>query len=262
MIKLPLLFRRRVITKLRRTDSEKIGELIRKLRPLLSGIDLVRLGSNSDGGYVLPDDLNGIAACFSPGVGNMSGFEKDCADRGMSVFLADGTVDSPAMTNDKFHFIKKNIGAVNTDNCITLDKWVADSLSQEGADLLLQMDIEGSEYETFLSISESLMKRFRIMVVEFHWLHLLCSRPFFALVAPVFDKILQTHDCIHIHPNNYDMPKRKFSLDIPPTMEFTFLRKDRMRGSGGYASVFPHKLDSDNGKDRPALLLPPCWQGE
>ena len=32
--------------------------------------ELVRLGGNNDGGYLLPNDLEGITACFSPGVDN------------------------------------------------------------------------------------------------------------------------------------------------------------------------------------------------
>lgn len=50
---------------------------------------LIRLGPMSYEGYLIPDDLEGIEACFSPSVGFNSIFEKDCADRGMKVFLAD-----------------------------------------------------------------------------------------------------------------------------------------------------------------------------
>lgn len=37
--------------------------------------DLIRLGPNGDGGYLVPDDLTGIEACFSPGVCATSEFE-------------------------------------------------------------------------------------------------------------------------------------------------------------------------------------------
>ena len=59
-------------------------------------VDLVRIGPTDDGGYLLPDVLDGIEACFSPGVGTCSDFELACAERGMQVFLADATVDGPA----------------------------------------------------------------------------------------------------------------------------------------------------------------------
>lgn len=258
MIKLSPFFN---TVKVKRTDAAAIGQLIRKLQPLSPGMELIRFGPNKDGGYLLPDDLDGIAACFSPGIGNVSAFERDCADKGMSIFMADKSVDAPVEMHDKFHFVKKNIGAINADDCITLDKWVADSLPQESADLLLQIDIEGGEYETFLATSESLMKRFRIIVAEFHWLNSLCTSPFFNIASRAFYKILHTHDCVHIHPNNCAPPKRRFSPDIPPVMEFTFLRKDRMCGDGGFASTFPHPLDFDNVQKHAPVLLPQCWWG-
>ena len=102
------------------------------------------------------------------------------------------------------------------------------------------------------------MGRFRIIVGEFHSLGFLTFRPFFAFAAAAFNKVLQTHDCVHIHPNNYTSMK---TPGIPSSMEFTFLRKDRMRGGGEFADEFPHSLDCDNGQDRPPLILPACWRG-
>ena len=43
------------------------------LTPHHCGIDLVRIGPDEDGGYLLPDDLNGIEALFSPGVSETLG---------------------------------------------------------------------------------------------------------------------------------------------------------------------------------------------
>ena len=77
------------------TDKRRIQALLAKLHPLTTAAPLLRLGPVGDGGYLLPDDLAGIEACFSPGVGLISGFEKDCADRGLSVYLADASVEHP-----------------------------------------------------------------------------------------------------------------------------------------------------------------------
>jgi len=93
------------------TAKSSIQELLRKLRPLRSPKPLIRLGPNGDGGYVVPDDLTNVSACFSPGVSDVSGFEKDCANRGMKVFLADKSVDGPAEPDRAFHFSKKYLGA-------------------------------------------------------------------------------------------------------------------------------------------------------
>ena len=52
-------------------------------------------------------------------------------------------------------------------------------------DAILQMDIEGNEYEVLLDFEEVLMKRFRILVIEFH--------QFYDLTTPFGHKIIQGH---------------------------------------------------------------------
>ncbi len=239
------------------TDKKSLQALVRKLSPTLRGGDLIRLGPKGDGGYLVPDDLAGVEACFSPGAGLIAEFEKECAELGMKVFLADASVDKPAASHPLFHFTKKHVGAITNDSFMTVDDWVTSSLPGSATDLMLQIDIEGYEYETFLSISDSLMRRFRIIVAEFHNLDGLWNQPFFRLASRGFEKILQTHTCVHIHPNNCCGAMNKAGIIIPRVAEFTFLRNDRLR-QPTCALVFPHPLDFDN-TSNPPLALPACW---
>jgi hypothetical protein len=239
------------------TSKQELRELISKLAPVNSGKKLLRLGPKGDGGYLVPDDLDGIEACFSPGVCLVSGFEKDCADRGIKVFMADRSVDQPAAMHELFHFTKKYVGVTTNEDFMTIDNWVSLSMPGSKSDLILQIDIEGYEYENILAMSDSLMNRYRIIVAEFHDLDQLWSYPFFRLASRALDKILQTHSCVHIHPNNIQPPLKKQGLSIPPSLEFTFLRNDRLTDRT-YANIFPQPLDSDN-SDKPHLVLPACW---
>lgn len=59
----------------RRTPEIEMGKFLQKLRATSSQADLIRVGGPVDGGYWIPDDLEGIQAVFSPGVGNLSEFE-------------------------------------------------------------------------------------------------------------------------------------------------------------------------------------------
>ena len=239
------------------TNREKLQSIIHRLSTISTDKELIRLGPKCDGGYLVPDDLKGIEACFSPGVSTVSGFEKDCADLGMKVYLADHSVEKPAKSHEQFCFSKKFIGVTTSDDFMTLDDWVEGSLSEQDSDLLLQIDIEGYEYEVFLSASDALMRRFRIIIAEFHGLAQLWNRPFFNLASRVFDKILQTHSCVHIHPNNCCGSIKKAGLEIPRVMEFTFLRSDRIERSS-CQSIFPNPLDCDNTR-KTTLSLPSCW---
>jgi hypothetical protein len=242
------------------TEPDQLRQLIRKLAPVKSDTDLIRLGPAGDGGYLVPNDLVGIDSCFSPGVSFVSGFEKDCAEKGMKVFLADRSVDGPAENHPYFSFTKHFIGAFPDEGYLTLDGWVADSIPSVDTELMLQIDIEGFEYEVFLSASEALMKRFRIIVVEFHELDKLYRSSFFRFAGRAFEKILSTHTCVHIHPNNVFPPVEHHGLVIPPIMEMTFIRNDRLVQKTKYASDFPHPLDADC-TDNPELILPECWKG-
>ncbi|MDZ7317271.1 MAG: FkbM family methyltransferase [candidate division KSB1 bacterium] len=241
------------------TPKSEVEHLIRSLWPLRGGKELIRLGPSGDGGYLVPDDLEGIVACYSPGVSTVSGFEWECAERGMQVFLADASVDKPAVDHPRFHFTKKFIGAFDEGEFTTLSRWVDAAALPPQTDFLLQMDIEGYEYETLLSTPIDLMQRFRIIVIEFHWLDQLWNRPFFRIASRAVHKLLLTHACVHIHPNNCRPTLSHLGLEIPEYAEFTFYRRDRITDTG-FANRFPHPLDCDNTDDLP-VPLPKCWYG-
>ena len=240
----------------RRTDPAAVAGLIAELRPVAGGRELIRLGPPGDGGSLVPDDLEGIGSCFSPGVDRECRFELDCAARGMRVFMADASVAGPPVAEASLDFLPKYLGAVADETTIPLDEWVAGSDAPAG-DMLLQMDIEGHEYATLLATSPALLDRFRILVIEFHDLVQLFNRPFFGLARSTFRKLLRHHACVHLHPNNCCGQETIAGIAIPRVMEFTFLRRDRIvPGAAAWRS--PHALDRDNAA-RPPLPLPRVW---
>lgn len=244
-----------------RTPAASLRALLQALRPVEPGIELVRIGPDKDGGYLVPDDLDGIRHVFSPGVSTESGFEAQLAERGMQVFLADYSVDGPAVPHPRFVFDKRYVGCMTDERYLTLDDWHAAKLGADSsAELLLQMDIEGAEYETLLAASPQLLGKFRIMVIEFHSLGQLWNEPFFALASRAFAKLLATHAVVHIHPNNCCGSVKSAGIELPRIAEFTLLRRDRLRSSG-YRTTFPHPLDRPNVAKKP-LHLAPCWYSE
>ncbi|MFT4581413.1 MAG: hypothetical protein ACI915_000145 [Gammaproteobacteria bacterium] len=241
-----------------RTDRVALAELINSLRPIDAGFDLLRLGPEGDGGYLIPDDINGIEYAFSPGVSTESGFEASLVERGMQVFLADYSVDGPGQASDKFSFEKKYIGSFADPSHMTLDVWKTSTIGDYASDLLLQMDIEGAEFEALLNTSDSLLCQFRVLVIEFHYLHQLWNKPWFLIVKRVFEKLLANHSVVHIHPNNGSGSFKSRGLEIPRVAEFTFIRNDRIKQRQP-ATIFPHPLDRDNKRRKKTMVLPPCW---
>lgn len=240
-----------------RTSAAELRALIGSLRPLDSGIELIRLGPAGDGGYLVPDDLDGIEYAFSPGVSTESGFESALTSRGMRVFLADGSVAEPPVADPGFVFERKFVGCLSDDRYMTLDDWKRRAIPGHDGDLLLQMDIEGAEFEALLNASDALLAQFRIMVIEFHYLQQLYNKSFYVIVSRLFEKLLKQHGVVHIHPNNCCGSVRGAGFEVPRVVEFTFLRNDRFRRREPRRD-FPHPLDADNTRKR-TLPLPACW---
>lgn len=242
------------------SDLDEVRKLIGSLAPVAIEQALIRIGGEADGGYLIPDDLSGIAAAISPGVSTEIGFDIEMAKLGIDVIMADASVAGPPEENACFHFHQKYVDVFEDEHNIRLDSLCASNGAQGKDDLILQMDIEGAEYRVLLDTNVETLKRFRIMVIEFHLLDRMFARFPFHMIRAVFQKLLQFHNVVHIHPNNGFKPVTRSGLDIPPVMEFTFYRKDRFTVSEGRSLEFPHYLDRDNLAHCPSLVLPHCWQ--
>ncbi len=238
-------------------DKRQLSEFIRGLSPMHASLPMKRFGPAKDGGYVMPDDLEEVGGCISPGVSDECGFDREVADLGIDVHLADATVSGPPLSHPRFHFCRKHLDTFDSPETITIDNFC--KTIAPGKDLILQMDIEGAEYRVLNSASDELLSRFRIMLIEFHDLGHLFSKFGFQEIGAVFRRLLRTHNVVHIHPNNLAHIVSSGLIVIPEVMEFTFLRKDR--GEFEYRPLsFPCDLDARNVLDRPDVVLPDCWR--
>lgn len=241
----------------RTAGTEAIEDFLRTIRPVETEHRLIRVGGDADGGYLIPDDLGGISACFSPGVSTIARFEEELAARDIKCFLADASVDGPPVASNRLDFERKFLGAKAGGDFITLQDWI-DRKAPGVGDMILQMDIEGAEYRVILSTDSETLRRFRILVIEFHNLASIYDRMGLDLVSLTFCKLLEDFEIVHIHPNNRIRPITFKQFETPPLLEFTFLRKDRVTRRRP-ATSFPHPLDRKNVAKRPDIALPACW---
>jgi hypothetical protein len=116
-----------------------VRRLIKRLHPATTDKKLIRIGEEGDGGYLVPDDLADVVACFSPGVGAVASFKAAIMTRGIPCYLADASVAGPPIPDLLVHFDKEFLGVVNDDATTTLDTWVKTRAPPTG-DLILQMD--------------------------------------------------------------------------------------------------------------------------
>ena len=211
------------------TPISEIRDLLFSLRPKTNGVNLIRIGGAGDGGYLLPDDFVGIEECFSPGSNLLWNFERELSERfHIKSFICDSIDQKPRDLTENQDFTEAWVGpATDESSTISLSDWI-EIKSPGDSDLILQMDIEGAEFQTLLSVSTKLLNRFRIIVIEFHFLEALKNRWAFNLMyTPIFSKLLENFDVVHLHPNNCCGTWTVGDLEFPRIIEVTFHRKDR-----------------------------------
>ena len=227
------------------TPKKELRHYLDNFRPIDNGIPLIRIGDAGDGGYLVPDDLDGIEACFSPESDMLWTFESQLAiNYGIKSYICDKDERRPKNLTKDQHFTPGWLGIETIDNYISLTDWISVSNLQESSDLLLQMDIERAEWTVLFALSTNTLLRFRVIVVEFHFLSQLRNNlAFEKLFKPALDKLFANFDVVHSHPNNCCGTFPVDGIDFPEIIEITFHRKDRAKARAGFREL-PNKLDS------------------
>jgi len=249
-----------LILKLKLTSDRDLINFLSFLQENTTAFELVRVGGDGDGGYLLPNDFEGMNLCFSPGVGENSRFEFDLVSKyGFHCWLADHSVSSPAIIHPRIHFTKKFVGVVNNYKYLRFDDWVEGVCSyNQSSELLLQMDIEGAEFGVLLDASDNILKRFRTIVVEFHQLEKMFDQNEFNLIQLTFKKLLKQFIIVHAHANNAAPVFKRGKVAIPSVIEFTFLRRDRVHHIKPLGFEL-HPLDQPNVPQNAAIDLSNYW---
>lgn len=243
----------------RKPKRREINDFLRLVRPVETEHGLIRVGPAGDGGYLVPDDLAHISAVYSPGVAEVCDFELYFARQGVPCYLLDFSVETPPLRHPLFSFSKRFLGSSYLDHFINLPSWLSET-QENGHDAVLQMDIEGGEWGVLNETPTEVLRRFRILVIEFHDFHRrLGTLETFPETSGVFQRLLESFFIVHIHANNCCGSHRVRRHNLPAVVEMTFIRKDRV-SSPKPTSRLPHVLDAPNvaGKKNPSL--PRIWR--
>lgn len=223
------------------TSAKEIVHRFEKLRPRNYGGEVQRIGADSDGGYLVPN-LN-YSGVVSPGVGDQVAFENYFVSIDKRVVCIDGSVSRPNNLSTEAIFVQKYLsGSINDDTRITL-KEVLENFFPSNRHLLLQCDIEGSEWDALLSCDTLTLKSFAAIVLEIHYLDRLRTKDFVESQFDVlFSKLLEQFVIINTHPNNAGEDFFIGLKRFPEILELTLVNKLYYVGS----QIFDLSLQTRN----------------
>ena len=232
------------------TDYNAFARLMQPLTPhRVELVEKIRVGAAQDGGYVMLDDLAGVVAAYSLGIGRDVSWDLAMAARGLPIFQFDHTVDKPPVAHDLFRFSRKKIGPVHkpAEQIVSLGQLMCEN-AHIGKKLILKMDIDGAEWDVIDQMEDSLLRNFQQIVCELHDLSRFIEPTWYARAARVIGKLTRYHRLIHVHGNNFMLPFWNGRFDFPDVLEASFAL------ASGYRLVeseetFPGELDCPNARN-------------
>ena len=235
----------------KKTEQKKIKDTLKKILPYEVGYDLIRLGEESDGGYLIPNDIKNIKYCYSAGVGFVTKFEKDLYNiyNIKSILIDPGNIPQEILPKEA-KIIKKYLSVLNSKDSISINEFI-----DTEEEIILKIDIEGDEYLNLINIDEDKLSRVRVLIIEFHDLRNLRSNFFFNIFDIVINKLSKFFYFCHLHPNNTSKIKKIGKVQIPDMLEITLINKKRVKITPKKKLKITHELDRKTDPKRKDLFF-------
>jgi hypothetical protein len=223
-----------------------IPDFISYLTPYqFPSMQLRRIGSAYDGGYVLPlAHISSAHGAVSIGVGDNNDADVALAEMGLAIHAWDPTVDDLPTSHNRIVFHKVGVGdpAVGT-GYMSLDDILNRSFGPNSTNLILLLDAEGAEWTALSECSNSTLDRISLLAVELHDLGDLLLDP--APQLATLRRLNEDFVPIAIHANNHGASWPLPGLLLPDALEVTYVRRDLMDELGRVGNC-------------PANVLAPC----
>lgn len=239
------------------TSTVELIECLTMLTPYdLTETKKRRVGRNLDGGYVLADDMAPISTIYSFGVGDEASFELELAASGRQIYMHDHTVSAPPYHHENFHFREEGIGPIDdaAHGLFTLAYQIERNEHDRSSDMLLKIDIEGTEYDVLPTLSQSVLSKFRQIVMELHWLTRLGDPEFRQRFYATINTINEQFALCHVHANNCCQIAIVDGFPVADVLELTFVRRNSVKIRPS-RTIFPTELDCANDFRFPDHLL-------
>ena len=229
--------------------------LLNLIRPWQIASDVkVRLGSEGDGGYVMPSMSKKSNTVLSIGIGDEVSFDNQLAELGARVLQFDHTIAGSPSTHPRIEFHRVGWGR-DEGPFISLNSMVKMLDWEDARHPILKFDTEGAEWDCLFESTTEDLARFEVLAGEFHAFDELVNRAYFDKAYAVFSKLALTHHVVHMHANNAGGMVMLGGIPFPRLLELTYLRKNAALFSGHSAEPIPGPLDRPNVRQLPEIYL-------
>lgn len=200
--------------------DQALVAVARHLRPWTAiGLDLIRVGGDHDGGYVMHSDAT-VSRAISVGVGRDISWDLEMAQRGAAVDAFDHTVSRLPSASAGVTFHKVGLGP--GPGCVPLEQIV--QIATCDVDAVLKVDIEGAEWS---ALDGAEFAQFTQVLLELHELDMATGDD---RLLNLLQQLYATHLPVHVHANNYDTVFRMEDLWFCRAVEVSFVRRDLLDG--------------------------------
>jgi hypothetical protein len=238
------------------THATLLLDLQARLKPATAvGAKRVRVGGDNDGGYVMVDHGLDDTTVYNFGIGQEVTWDQAMASRGNTIYQFDHTIDQPPPVNGTTVFKRVGLGATTNDTFVSLYDALTANQDQDRSDLLLNIDIEGGEWDILPTLTVRDLSPFSQIVIELHdLLRFITASEFRAKVVASLDSLYRTHQVVHVHANNWASRAIAGSVIGYDVLEVTLLRKSDWTFEE-YQDTLPLALDRPNAPFREEYAL-------
>ncbi len=238
-----------------------VVEALSLLTPFDIDKQKIRIGPNTDGGYIFVNDISSHQTIISYGIGTEYRFDMEMAERGHDVYMFDHTIDAIQGENKKLHFFSEGVAGC-TDISQNLFS-IKDHLYRHqirGDRLILKMDIEGAEFDALEAVPDDTLDRIEQIVLEVHWLNNLDDLAFRDRFRRMFRRLNSAFTLFHVHANNWDGANGLAivsGIPVSTMLELSYVRSASVHRLPSQ-TLYPTALDYPNvqGKDKLLWFYP------
>lgn len=221
----------------------------------VSGFEKIRVGSETDGGYVMLNDFSNIDLALSFGVDINADWDVEVAERGVKVQQFDHSVPQSPVDHSQITFFKQMITPNGEEpDSNSIPRILNAAGIKRDASVILKIDIESAEWDVLDACPSPALKRFSQILIEMHDFDRATDPYWLMRATRVMKKLSELFGVYHVHANNWSPMAAIGNVYFPATLEISMAARARYEFQP-CDELFPTRLDAPNNPLRPDLYL-------